>query len=228
MCRFQSSICHLLTIVFHGVLLLLSSRAARHFGLVFHIFYTLPGLFFFSVCVLLRVSYSLSRFLFKFDVAYVFFSATSSNIRKFSSLFLCLFVNFIEVTHWFFLVYFLGPFCFLVSSTHLGALSSCYLELVIRGSMALLPGLFSTFQIYSAFAICNQFYGLTVIYAGSSRLYLVSRKSAHHFVLVGFFLCVVLFASRNVLLFHDFQSSAPAIVRSICGGSSKLYPILCL
>ena len=36
----------------------------------------------------------------------------------------------------------------------------------------------------------------------------MSRKSAHHFVLVGFFLCVVLFASRNVLLFHD---CAPAI-----------------
>ena len=39
----------------------------------------------------------------------------------------------------------------------------------------------------------------------------MSHKSAHHFVLVGFFLCVVLFASRNVLLFHDFRSSAPAI-----------------
>ena len=39
----------------------------------------------------------------------------------------------------------------------------------------------------------------------------MSRKSAHHFVLVGFFLCVVLFASKNVLLFHDFRSSAPAI-----------------
>ena len=31
----------------------------------------------------------------------------------------------------------------------------------------------------------------------------------HHFFLLGFFLCVVLFASRNVLLFHDFMSSAP-------------------
>ena len=79
-------------------------------------------------------------------------------------------------------------------------LSSCYLELVICGSMAQLPWLFSTFQIYSAFAICYQFYGLIVIYAGSSRLYLVSRKSANQFVFVGFFLCVVLFASRNVLL----------------------------
>ena len=36
-------------------------------------------------------------FLFAFVVAYVFFSATSSSIRKFSSLFLCLFVNVIEV-----------------------------------------------------------------------------------------------------------------------------------
>ena len=51
----------------------------------------------FSVCVLLRISCSLSRFLFTFVVAYVFFSATSSSIRKFSSLFLCLFVNVIEV-----------------------------------------------------------------------------------------------------------------------------------
>ena len=92
-------------------------------------------------------------------------------------------------------------------------LSSCYLELVIRGSMAQLPGLFSTFQIYSAFAICCQFYGLIVIYAYSSRLhvYLVSRKSAHRFVLVSFFLCVVLLASRNVSLFHDFRSCAPGI-----------------
>ena len=39
----------------------------------------------------------------------------------------------------------------------------------------------------------------------------MSHKSAHHFVLVGFFLCAVLFASKNVLLFHDFRSSAPAI-----------------
>ena len=39
----------------------------------------------------------------------------------------------------------------------------------------------------------------------------MSRKSAHRFVLVGFFLCVVLLASRNVLLFHGFRSSAPAI-----------------
>ena len=35
--------------------------------------------------------------LFTFVVAYIFFSATSSSIRKFSSLFLCLFVNVIEV-----------------------------------------------------------------------------------------------------------------------------------
>ena len=41
-------------------------------------------------------------------------------------------------------------------------------------------------------------------------IYLVSRKSAHRFVLVGFFLCVVLLASRNVS-FHDFRSCAPAI-----------------
>ena len=34
-------------IVFHGVLLLLSSCAARHFGLVFHIFYILCGQCFF-------------------------------------------------------------------------------------------------------------------------------------------------------------------------------------
>ena len=37
-------------IVFHGVLLLLSSCAARHFGLVFHIFYTLWSVFFLHAC----------------------------------------------------------------------------------------------------------------------------------------------------------------------------------
>ena len=51
----------------------------------------------------------------------------------------------------------------------------------------------------------------------------MSRKSAHHFVLVVSFLCVVLFASRNGLLFHDFRSSAPAISPvdlrySVCDG----------
>ena len=42
-------------------------------------------------------------------------------------------------------------------------------------------------------------------------MYLVSRKSAHRFVLVGFFLCVVLLASSNVSLFPDFRSCTPAI-----------------
>ena len=37
-------------IVFHGVLLLLSSCAARHFGLAFHIFYTLRSVFFLYAC----------------------------------------------------------------------------------------------------------------------------------------------------------------------------------
>ena len=37
-------------IVFHGVLLLLSSCAARHFGLTFHIFYTLRSVFFLYAC----------------------------------------------------------------------------------------------------------------------------------------------------------------------------------
>ena len=83
-------------IVFHGVLLLLSSCTARHFGLVFHIFYTLRSVFFLYACsfaypVVCRV------FFFAFVVAYVFFSANSSSIRKFSSLFLCLFVNVVEV-----------------------------------------------------------------------------------------------------------------------------------
>ena len=36
-------------IVFHGVLLLLSSCAARHFGLVSHMFYILCGLCFFCI-----------------------------------------------------------------------------------------------------------------------------------------------------------------------------------
>ena len=99
-------------IVFHGVLLLLSSCAARHFGLVFHIFYTLRSVFF--LCVLLRISRSLTRFLFTFVVAYVFFSAaTSSSIRKFSSLFLCLFLN-VEVKTLVFSSLFPRVFCFLV------------------------------------------------------------------------------------------------------------------
>ena len=37
-------------IVFHGVLLLLSSCAAHHFGLVFHIFYSLRSVFFLHAC----------------------------------------------------------------------------------------------------------------------------------------------------------------------------------
>ena len=60
-------------IVFHGVLLLLSSCAARHFGLVFHIFYTLRSVFFLYACsfaypvvcrVFIRVRCCL-RFLFR-------------------------------------------------------------------------------------------------------------------------------------------------------------------
>ena len=82
-------------IVFHGVLLLLPSCTARHFGLVFHIFYTLRSVFFMYAC---SFAYPVvCAFLFAFVVAYVFFSATSSSIRKFSSLFLCLFVNAVEV-----------------------------------------------------------------------------------------------------------------------------------
>ena len=42
-------------------------------------------------------------------------------------------------------------------------------------------------------------------------MYLASRKSAHRFVLVGFFLCVILLASSNVSLFPDFRSCTPAI-----------------
>ena len=60
-------------IVFHGVLLLLSSCAARHFGLAFHIFYTLRSVFFLYACsfaypvvcrVFIRVRCCL-RFLFR-------------------------------------------------------------------------------------------------------------------------------------------------------------------
>ena len=69
------------------------------------------------------------------------------------------------------------------------------------------------FYVPDLFGVCHLLLVLwaIVIYAGSSRLYLVSRKSAEYLVLVVFFLCVVLFASRNVLLFHDFRSSDPAI-----------------
>ena len=110
-------------IVFHGVLLLLSSCAARHFGLVFHIFYTLPSVFFLYACpfaypVVCRVLYLCSLLLtFSFPQLVPVFG-------NLSSLFLCLFVNVIEVTHWFFLVYFLGPFQFLVFHS-LGILKRC-------------------------------------------------------------------------------------------------------
>ena len=53
-------------------------------------------------------------FLFAFVVAYVFFSATSPSIRKFSSLFLCLFVNVIEVKTLVFSSLFPRALCFLV------------------------------------------------------------------------------------------------------------------
>ena len=55
-------------IVFHGGLLLLTSCAARHFGFVFHIFYTLRSVFFLYACsfaypVVCRVFYSRSLLL---------------------------------------------------------------------------------------------------------------------------------------------------------------------
>ena len=82
------------------------------------------------------------------------------------------------------------------------------------------PDLFGVCQLFS-------FYGLVAIYASSSRLYcLLSRISAHHFFCF-FFSCVVLFASRNVLLFHDFRLLLLLSVRAIWGESSKLYHILC-
>ena len=53
----------------------------------------------------------------------------------------------------------------------------------------------------------------------------MSRKSAHHFVLIGFSrVFFFFFASGNVLLFY-FRSSAPAISPVDLEGSSKLYPI---
>ena len=84
-------------IVFHGVLLLLSSCAARHFGLAFHIFYTLRSVFFLYACsfaypVVCRVFCSrLLLLTFSFPQLVPVFG-------YFSSLFLCLFVNVIEVT----------------------------------------------------------------------------------------------------------------------------------
>ena len=83
-------------IVFHGVLLLLSSCAARHFGLVFHIFYTLRSVFFLYACpfaypIVCRVFYSRSLLLtFSFPQLVPVFGNVSS-------LFLCLFVSVIEV-----------------------------------------------------------------------------------------------------------------------------------
>ena len=84
-------------IVFHGVLLLLSSCGARHFGLVFHIFYTLRVRVF-SACVLLRISCSLSRFYSRLLLLTFSFPQLVPVFGYFSSLFLCLFVNVTEVT----------------------------------------------------------------------------------------------------------------------------------
>ena len=81
----------------------------------------------FSVCVLLRISYSLSRFLFTFTDAYVFFSATSSSIQKFSSLFLCLFANVIQVKTLAFSSLFPRPLLF----SHL--LFSCHFKTMFKG-----------------------------------------------------------------------------------------------
>ena len=104
MCNFQSSIWHLLLLFIRYVAPPFWDRfswwvtsfdlmcGASFWFCISHFLYFAIRVF--SVCVLLRISRSLSRFLFTFVVAYVFFSAaTSSSIRKFSSLFLCLFVN---------------------------------------------------------------------------------------------------------------------------------------
>ena len=134
MCHFQSNIWHLLLLFTQYVAPSFWDRfswcvasfvlmcGASFWSCISHFLYFAIRVF--SVCVLLRISCSLSLFLFTFVVDYVFFSAaTSSSIRKFSSLFLCLFVNVIEVKT-FFLVYFLGPFCFLVFYS-LGILRRC-------------------------------------------------------------------------------------------------------
>ena len=107
MCHFQSSIWHLLLLYIQYVAPPFWDRfswcvasfvlmcGASFWSCISHFLYFVVRVF--SVCVLLRISCSLSRFLFTFVVAYVFFYATSSSIRKFYSLFLCLFVNVIEV-----------------------------------------------------------------------------------------------------------------------------------
>ena len=101
-------------IVFHGVLLLLSSRAARHVGLVFHIFYTLRSVFFFSLCVLLCISCSWSRF---YSRSLLLTFSSPQLVPVFGNFRLYFFVcssMLQKLKHKFFLVYFLGLFCFLV------------------------------------------------------------------------------------------------------------------
>ena len=107
MCHFQSSIWHLLLLFIQYVVPPFWDRfswcvasfvlmcGASFWSCISHFLYFAVRVF--SVCVLLRISCSLSPFLFSFVIAYVFFRATSSSIRKFSSLFLCLFVIIIEV-----------------------------------------------------------------------------------------------------------------------------------
>ena len=107
MCHFLSSIWHLLLLFIQYVAPPFWDRfswcvasfvlmcGASFWSCISHFLYFAVRVF--SVCVLLRISCSLSRFSFTFVVAYVSFSATSSSFRKFYSLFLCLFFNVIEV-----------------------------------------------------------------------------------------------------------------------------------
>ena len=98
----------------------------------------------FSVCVLLRISCSLSRFLFTFVDAYVFFPATSFSIENFLLYFFVCFVYVLQLNTIFFLAYFLGPFCFLVfySLGILSAVKTSFAGIVhqLRGCMAHLRG----------------------------------------------------------------------------------------
>ena len=134
------SLCHVQSRIWHLLLLFIQyvvppfwdrfSRCVTSFVLtcgapcwscISHFLYFAVRVFFFSMRAPLHILQFVA-FLFTFVVAYVFFSATSSSIRKFSSLFLRLFLNVIEVKTSFFQFISSDPFVF-SSFIHLAFLS---------------------------------------------------------------------------------------------------------
>ena len=93
-------VCVTFSLVFGIFCSYLFSMSFLPFGIVLVLYFAfsiLCGPCFFCMRAPSHILYFVA-FLFGFVVVHVFFSATSFSIRKFSSLFLCLFVSVIEVT----------------------------------------------------------------------------------------------------------------------------------